>query len=121
MSQDSEIERLEAFVSKLLDKFSTLQAEKKDLAALLEKREATIAGLEGDLLALKDEKGEVGNRVSSLIEKIEEWETGLNDSSVAGNTDVPGSEDVAVEEIQDGSVQGNLFSSHSREGTDKIE
>lgn len=97
MVQDSELGRLEDFVTKLLERFNALQADKKKVDDLLLQREGTIATLQEELAALKDERGEIGNRVSGLLERIEEWEVGA--SGDAGTTN----------RNSDGAVQGSLF------------
>lgn len=100
MMQDTELGRLEGFVSKLLDRFNALQADKKRVDDLLLQREEKIAALQDELASLKDERGEVSSRVSGLLERIQEWEAGamendINDSMVGSNTE--------------GGIQGSLF------------
>ena len=99
MMQDSELGRLENFVAKLLERFNALQADKKKVDDLLLQREAAIAALQEELADLKDERGEIGNRVSGLLERIEEWESGASESDGAG----------ATNRNSDGAVQGSLF------------
>jgi chromosome segregation ATPase len=99
MMQDSELGRLEDFVTKLLERFNALQADKKKVDDLLLQREGAIADLQEELAALKDERGEIGNRVSGLLERIEEWEADVNESGNAG----------ATNRNSDGAVQGSLF------------
>jgi len=99
MVQDSELGRLEDFVAKLLGRFNALQADKKKVDDLLLQREETITALQEELAGLKNERGEIGNRVSGLLERIEEWEAGANDSGGAG----------ATNRNSDGAVQGSLF------------
>ncbi len=100
MMQDTELGRLEGFVSKLLDRFNALQADKKRVDDLLLQREERIAALQDELASLKDERGEVSSRVSGLLERIQEWEAGamendINDSMVGSNVE--------------GGIQGSLF------------
>ncbi|MBA3008197.1 MAG: cell division protein ZapB [Proteobacteria bacterium] len=99
MMQDSELGRLENFVSKLLDRFNALQAEKKRIDELLLQREETITALQDELASLKDERGEISNRVSGLLDRIEEWEAGDTESGDAGKTS----------RNAEGGVQGSLF------------
>ena len=99
MMQDSELGRLEDFVTKLLERFNALQADKKKVDDLLLQREGAIADLQEELAALKDERGEIGHRVSGLLERIEEWEADVNESGNAG----------ATNRNSDGAVQGSLF------------
>ncbi len=97
MSRDSELERLEGFVATLLEKFNALQATNGELNERIERRNATIDTLEEEIASMKDERGDVSSRVSSLIGKIEEWES---TSGVAAEAD---------DDASDSGVQGNLF------------
>jgi len=100
MMQDSELGRLEGFVSKLLDRFNALQADKKRVDGLLVQREETISALQNELESLKDERGEVSNRVSGLLERIEEWEATAIEGDDGGDMTTRNAE---------GGVQGSLF------------
>ena len=108
MAQENELERLEKFVSTLLQKFNDLQQKNKDLTDLLQKRELTIQALEGDLSSMKDERGDISSRVSSLIGQIEEWE-GEN-ASFATEAERTDEEDNSSES----GVQGNLFTADAQ-------
>lgn len=99
MMQDSELGRLENFVSKLLDRFNTLQAEKKRIDEVLLQREETITALQDELASLKDERGEISNRVSGLLDRIEEWEAG----------DIENGDADKSSRNAEGGVQGSLF------------
>jgi chromosome segregation ATPase len=99
MIQDSELGRLEDFVAKLLERFNALQADKKKVDDLLMQREAALATLQEELADLKDERGEIGSRVSGLLERIEEWEAGVSEGGGTG----------ATNRNADGAVQGSLF------------
>ncbi len=99
MTQENELERLEGFVTKLLARFNDLQADKKKVDQLLLQREETIAILQDELAALKDERGVIGSRVSGLLDQIEAWEAGAAENEDMGGND-RGSE---------GGVQGTLF------------
>lgn len=99
MGQDSELGRLEIFVAKLLDRFNALQADKLKVDELLSQQEATIADLQDELASLKDERGAFGNRVSGLLERIEEWESSVQESE----------ENSVPTRSSEGGVQGSLF------------
>lgn len=96
MAQGTELERLEDFVARLLDRFNALQAEKKRVDELLAEKEEAIVGLQDELAALKDERGMISNRVSGLLDRIEEWEAGVG-------VEEP------VSSRNEGVVQGTLF------------
>ncbi len=109
MVQENELKRLEGFVSSLLEKFNSLQEENSELTERLQRREATIETLQEDLAGMKDERGEISNRVGSLIDKIEEWETNSRISTKESDVSA------ADEKASDSGVQGNLFSADAED------
>ncbi len=109
MSRENELERLEGFVATLLEKFNALQGNNTELTERIQRRDATIETLEEELASMKDERGDVSSRVSSLIGQIEEWES---TSGVSVETDEFNSD----EESSDSGVQGNLFSEDGQDG-----
>lgn len=109
MSRENELERLEGFVATLLGKYNALQGVNTELTERIQRRDTTIETLEEELASMKDERGDVSSRVSSLIEKIEEWES---TSGVSAETDEFDSDDDA----SDPGVQGNLFSEDGQDG-----
>lgn len=100
MIQESELGRLEDFVAKLLNRFNALQTDKKRVDNLLLQREETIATLQDELASLKDERGEIGSRVSGLLDRIEEWEAGVKEGD---------DENGLADRNAEGGVQGSLF------------
>ncbi len=100
MNEENELARLEGFVSTLLEKFNALQVENKDLSERLLAREETIEVLQDDLASMKDERGDISSRVTSLIGKIEEWEL-VNDAGISSEGD--------TEKSSESGVQGSLF------------
>lgn len=100
MIEENELARLEGFVSTLLEKFNALQSENKDLSERLLAREETIESLQGDLASMKNERGDISSRVTSLIGKIEEWES-ANDTGIGSGE--------STDNASDSGGQGNLF------------
>lgn len=98
MDRDTELQRLEQFVEKLLLNFAELKDQKKDLLSKLKDRdtsiveleanivdlEANIAELEGDITSKDSERTEISHRVNKLVEQIEDWEIGLDEDVVEG-------------------------------------
>ena len=117
MDKDTELQRLEQFVEKLLLNFAELKEQKKNLLSKLKDRETTILELEGNIADLEgnvaelegnisskdNERSEISQRVNKLVEQIEDWELGL-DEDVVDEEDV---EDVTEEEKRG---QQSLFS-----------
>jgi len=125
MSQDNELQRLEEFVESLLNKFSELRAEKARLLQDLRERDETIESLRENVSSKEVERDEISLRVNKMVDQIEEWELGLDDSEFdesslgvesAGSeddqTDSESSEESGEdsEEDEDGKGQQNLFS-----------
>ncbi|MDR0477968.1 MAG: hypothetical protein LBH14_08580 [Desulfobulbaceae bacterium] len=94
MGQNSELVKLEEFVSKLRQGFREMKAECARLVATIEEREATIADLEAKLADRASERANISDRVNRLIEQIEEL-------------DLVGGETVAHQPVDD--RQRNLF------------
>ncbi len=127
MSQDNELRRLEQFVEKLLARFSELRAEKAKLLQELRERELQVEDLRSNLSSKDVERNEISQRVSKIVEQIEEWETGLElvadvavrpeaivDSGVASEAEAHDFPAKKIVEEQKGEeevrVQQNLFS-----------
>ncbi|WP_310599121.1 cell division protein ZapB [Desulfobulbus sp.] len=75
MENNAELVRLEEFVDKLLNKYNQLKADFHSLQATLSERDAECAELKNNIYNLTTERTEVGNRVSGLLGRIEQWES----------------------------------------------
>ena len=114
MDRDTELQRLEQFVEKLLLNFAELKEEKKKLLNQLKDRDSSIAQLEGTIVELQgdisskeNERSEISLRVGKLVEQIEDWELGLDEDQEYANengNDIEGNTD------DEGRVQHDLFS-----------
>jgi len=74
MDHQGDLGRLEAIIEKLLVSFGELKKENRAVAAKLAEREQELAALGEENQALKEEKGQVYQRVAGLIDSIEKWE-----------------------------------------------
>lgn len=121
MSKDTELQRLEQFVEKLLAKFEELKKDKKQLLQDLSERDALIAGLQGDISSKDSERSEISARVNKLVDQIEEWELSLDETEATSepvDEEEDEDEDNSEEEVEagldegeeEGRVQHNLFS-----------
>lgn len=95
MEDNAEFVRLEQFVDKLLVKYEKLQEMYGALEANLGERNTECVKLKEQLAELRSERTQVGKKVSGLIDRIEEWEAGIDDDALS------------EEELE--GVQGNLF------------
>ena len=111
MDRDTELQRLEQFVEKLLLNFAELKEEKKKLLNTLKERDSLIAELEGNITSKDSERTEISLRVGKLVEQIEDWELGLDDDT-DGETSIQedGSLEAEAGADDEGRVQHNLFS-----------
>ena len=101
MENSTELVRLEQFVDNLLTRYKALQEKNGRLEEKLEKRDVECARLKETIAELRDERSDVGSRISGLIERIEKWE---GEQEHAGQA--------AGGEIEDG-MQGSLFNRES--------
>ena len=95
MKQDNELQRLEEFVENLLTSFTELRAEKAILLQDVRERDEIIEGLRGNVEISDTERGEISLRVNKMVDQIEEWEQGLDDSEFEESSleiESPGSE-----------------------------
>ncbi len=74
MNKNEELIRLEDFVDNLLNKYNDLKGKYHNLEATLARRDEEIDGLKADIAELRDERSEIGTRVSGLLGRIEQWE-----------------------------------------------
>lgn len=121
MKKESEIQKLENYVETLLEGYTTLKAEKSRLEWDLLEQQAESSRLQQLLDNMDSERGEVSSRVSSLIERIERWESESEQEAEEAKPKTKKSDDseenLEEEEEEDqpegddrgGGVQGNLF------------
>jgi len=88
MSQDNELAKLEAFVSKLRQGFRDLKMERARLIATVGERDATIADLEAKLADRVSEREDISGRVNRLIEQIEELDLGGEETGMVSHQPV---------------------------------
>ena len=101
MENNAELIRLEQFVDSLLTKYKQLKQSYTALEAALEQKQAECDTLNEKVEELRGERSVVVERVSGLIDRMEQWEGELE-------TESEGDEDSAEDEELAG-VQGNLF------------
>ncbi len=112
MAQETELQKLERFVEKLLEKFSALKAQHKQLQLELGEKEEQVLRLEGDISTNDTERTEISQRVNKLVDQIEEWEMSLDDvdAESLSNEEDNDYDDEGEPVDEEGRVQHNLFS-----------
>jgi FtsZ-binding cell division protein ZapB len=88
MENNAELIRLEQFVDTLLNKYNDLKEKFHSLEATLRERDDECAALKNDVAELKNERSEVGSRVSGLLGRIEQWEAEQEGDPVGENNAV---------------------------------
>lgn len=126
MEHESEIKRLEDIVERLLEGYTGLKAEIRRKEQEVRAQQAENDQLRQQVKAMDSERGDLGGRVSSLIDRIEIWESELESaeseddpSADPGDEPEPGSKG-AKEQADDhddeeagGKIQGSLFTANS--------
>lgn len=77
MEQESELQRLEKFVEKILTRFSALKAEKAQLEQEVFDRDLLIEELRDNISSKVTERNEISERVNKIVDQIEDWEINL--------------------------------------------
>lgn len=83
MDQESEFERLERYVSRLLTQYDRLLEENSVLLKNLEQKENEIQDLNNKINSADTERGDISNRIKALIDQIEEWESTISNTDAS--------------------------------------
>lgn len=113
MEQESELQRLEKFVEKILTRFSALKAEKEQLEQDVFERDMLIEELRDNIASQVTERNEISDRVNKIVDQIEEWETNLDRGEVATTDNASERRDFGAEERdadEEKHMQHELFS-----------
>ena len=123
MEQQSELQRLEKFVEKILTRFSALKAEKAQLEQEVFERDLLIEELRDNISSQATERNEISDRVNKIVDQIEDWELNLEqgeDVTTNQSNESPGFDEEVVltdaEQAEDksdeeeGRMQHDLFS-----------
>ncbi len=126
MEYESEIRRLEDIVERLLEGYTGLKTEIRQKEQEVQAQKNENDQLRQQVEAMESERGDLGGRVSTLIDRIETWESELEGAEFEGENsadlaDEHGSVSEELEEQADdhddeeagGGVQGSLFTSNS--------
>ncbi len=93
MEQESELQRLEKFVEKILTRFSALKAEKEQLDQELFERDLLIEELRENISSKTTERSEISERVNKIVDQIEEWELNLENAGAVTTAPEPSASD----------------------------
>ncbi len=119
MDRESELQRLEKFVEKILTRFTALKAEKTQLEQDVFERDMLIEELRDTIASKVTERNEISDRVNKIVDQIEDWELNLDESEavvVDGSAEGEDSDDDSQQEDgaeideEEKRVQHDLFS-----------
>ncbi len=88
MENKTELVRLEEFVDNLLAKYKQMKETCATLEIMLEERDAECSKLMETIGELRSERSVVGERVTGLIDRIEQWESELEGDELSGDSDL---------------------------------
>ena len=91
MEYNEDLARLEQFVEKLIDNHNQLKSENKDIYAQLQAKQQEIVELQEMIENLQKDRNVIHNRVTGLIDRIDEWEKAF-DREDAGQNNAAGKE-----------------------------
>lgn len=74
MGNNEDLGRLEQFVEKLLASHNQLKSENHEIKALLQQKEQEILELKEMNKGLQEDRSVMHDRVTGLIDRIDEWE-----------------------------------------------
>ena len=126
MEHESEIKRLEDIVERLLEGYTGLKAELRQKEQEVRAQQSENDQLRQQVKGMESERGDLGGRVSTLIDRIEIWESELEaaefeDDHSADSDDEPDSASEGAKKQADdhddeeagGGDQGSLFTASS--------
>ena len=80
MDRESELQRLEKFVEKILTRFSALKSEKLQLEQDVFERDLLIEELRETIASKETERDEISDRVNKIVDQMENWELNLDEN-----------------------------------------
>jgi len=80
MEQGEDLGRLEQFVERLLASHNQLKNENHAIKTLLQQKDQEIAELKETGKGLQEDRSVMHDRVTGLIDRIDEWEKALDNS-----------------------------------------
>ena len=90
MENSEDLGRLEQFVERLLASHNQLKSENHEIKALLQQKEQEILELKDMNKGLQEDRNVMHDRVTGLIDRIDEWEK-VFESTGTGQNASPGS------------------------------
>ena len=87
MEDNENLARLEQFVEKLIDSHNKLKDENSEIYEQLQAKQQEISELQETLKNLREDRNLMLNRVTGLIDRIDDWEKNLEQEEAGKNSD----------------------------------
>ena len=102
MGSDKELIRLEQYIERLLSGYAELKKEKQNIETRLVELQTENEKYKQELDSLDSDRGQMRDRVNSLIGQIEQWETELEEVEGSDKSSADdGQEDDSEEDAED--------------------
>ena len=90
MEHNEDLTRLEQFVEKLVESHNQLKNENTEINSQLQAKQQEITELQEVLKNLQEDRNIMHNRVTGLIDRIDEWEKVIDQKESGPNSDSVG-------------------------------
>jgi len=87
MEQKEGLARLEQYIEKLIGSHNQLKNENSEISAQLQAKQQEIVELQEMIKNLQEDRSVIHNRVSGLIDRIDEWEKAFEQEEPRHNKD----------------------------------
>jgi len=87
MEHKEDLTRLEQFVEKLVESHNQLKNENSEINTQLQAKQQEIAELQEVIKNLQEDRNVMHNRVTGLIDRIDEWEKIIDQKESGQNSD----------------------------------
>lgn len=98
MGHEEKLARLEQVVTRMLASYDTLKAEHNELQARLREREQSNRDLQEQVESLRNDREMMHSRVTTLIDKVMDWEKEQDGGPGQGDAPPAASDDQPVED-----------------------
>jgi len=87
MEQNEDLARLEQYIEKLIESHNQLKSENSEMNVQLQAKQQEIAELQEMIKNLQEDRSVIHNRVTGLLDRIDEWEKAFDQEGAGQNSD----------------------------------
>jgi chromosome segregation ATPase len=117
MEHNEDLARLEQFVEKLIGSHNQLTDENSEIHAQLQAKEQEITELQEVIKNLQEDRNVMHNRVSGLIDKIDDWEKDLDQDGSGQDSEAGKGKRQGLSKKKSSSPLFNVKTGHSSESS----